>query len=146
MPTLHAVLNRKPNASIHTIAPDASVLDAAHAMNDHRIGALLVVASSRLAGIFTERDMLRRVVAQGLSPQSTPVESVMTRAVTTATPNTKTADAQKIFKEHRIRHLPVIGAGGSILGLVSIGDLNAHELADTQVVVHALESVLYGHA
>jgi len=118
---LRAVLERK-GPTVHSVAPEASVLDAVRAMNAGRIGALLVRDGEAVVGIFTERDVLCRVVDQGLDPATTPVATVMTRDVITVRPDTTVEEAMSVISEKRCRHLPVL-EGDQLKGLVSIGDL-----------------------
>ena len=93
-------------------------------MNHHKIGAVLVMNGSSLAGIFTERDVLSRVVGGGRDPSTTPVTSVMTADVLTITPETTVDEVMDIFRDKRCRHLPVMN-GGHLQGLISIGDVSA---------------------
>jgi CBS domain-containing protein len=119
--TLTAVLAQK-GAAIQRIDPESSVLDAVRAMNTHRIGALLVCADHRLVGIFTERDVLCRVVDQRRDPAATRVAEVMSTELVTVRPSTTVEEAMAVVTERRCRHLPVMD-GDRLLGVVSIGDL-----------------------
>jgi CBS domain-containing protein len=91
-------------------------------MNRERIGAVLVHDGERVVGIFTERDVLTRVIDQGRDPAATPVAEVMTSALITVGPATTVAEAMAVVTEKRCRHLPVM-EGDRLVGLVSIGDL-----------------------
>lgn len=113
-------------------------------MDQHAVGALLVTDGGRLCGIFTERDVLRRVVAAERNPAATYVRDVMTTNMACAAPNTSVDDARSIFKAHRIRHLPIVGADGELIGVISIGDLNAHLANDREVTLHFLNEYLHG--
>jgi CBS domain-containing protein len=115
-----ALLERKGTA-VHSVAPTLSVFDAVAEMNRHRIGAIFVLEGARLVGIFTERDVLRRVVGAGLEPRLTRVADVMTSTVTTIAPDTTVDDTMEIFTEKHFRHLPVVSEG-RLLGVISIGD------------------------
>jgi len=123
MPNAHAILDRKADTSVATLPPDATVLDAARLMNDRRIGSVLVVEDDRVVGIFTERDVLVRVVAAKRDPATTNLIDVMTTPVACATPNTRTDELRSVMREKRIRHIPVVD-DGRLLGIVSIGDVN----------------------
>jgi CBS domain-containing protein len=123
-----ALLERKGSA-VHSVAPTLSVFDAVAEMNRHLIGAIVVLDSARLVGIFSERDVMRRVVATGLDPRRTLAADVMTPAVITVAPETTVDEAMEIFTEKHIRHLPVV-SGGRLLGVVSIGD-STRWMADT---------------
>jgi len=128
MDTVRDLLAAKPRRVIATAA-SASVREATRLMNEHAIGSLLVVSDGRLAGIFTERDVLRRVVAEGRSPDSTAVGDVMTREVVCCSPADVIEEVAGVMRQRRIRHLPVLDDGDRLVGLVSIGDINAHRFA-----------------
>ncbi len=107
---------------VYTVARGASVAEAVREMNEKGIGALVVLDGDRPIGMFTERDVLRRVVDADKDPAVTRVSSVMSRNVTTITSTTHVADAMALMTSRRFRHLPVID-DGVLLGMVSIGDL-----------------------
>jgi len=119
--TLAVILDEKGN-TVHSVAPTASVLDAVRKMNDARIGALLVLEDERPVGMFTERDVLTRVVDQRRDPGETPIADVMSTEVVAVKPNTTVDEAMAVITERRCRHLPVI-EDGRLRGMVSIGDL-----------------------
>lgn len=126
-----------------TIGPEASALDAARLMNDHHIGALVVVSSGgRPVGIFTERDLLRRVVAARKDPAATSVEDVMTREMLACPPEATLDDMRSLMRERRIRHIPIVGESG-LAGMVSIGDLNAAEAKELSDTIVFLEEFMY---
>jgi CBS domain-containing protein len=107
---------------VHSIEPTATVLEAVRRMNDQGIGALLVTRGGAPVGIFTERDILRRVIARGLDPSTTPLGEVMTREMFVVSPTVTVGEAMAIITAKRIRHLPVV-ENGKLVGLVSSGDL-----------------------
>ena len=119
---LSALLERKGGAVL-TIESTATIATAVAEMNRHRMGSIVVVEGDRLAGIFTERDVLRRVVGEGVSPHVMRVADVMTKNVITVTPETTVEETMVIFAEKRCRHLPVI-VRGRLVGLISIGDIS----------------------
>ena len=100
-----------------------SVSEAVKEMNRHKIGCVLVMDGAALAGIFTERDVLTRVVAADLDPKQTPVARVMTPNVLTVAPETTVQQIMDLFAEKRCRHMPVV-QNGAIIGLISIGDVS----------------------
>ncbi len=116
-----AILDRK-GCRVFQVAPSASVAEAVAEMNRQKVGSVLVLESGRLVGIFTERDVLRRVVGAGLDPTKTPVTDVMTSGVQTITPATTIEETLVLFTEKRFRHLPVLDAG-RLAGTISIGDI-----------------------
>ena len=129
---------------VHAVRQAASVLEATQVMNDHAIGAVVVTDQDRLGGIFSERDVLRRVVAEVLRPAEVTVSDVMTTEVTCCRPETTLEEARGVMKRRRIRHLPVIRSDGEICGMVSIGDLNAVLASDQESTIHCLHEYLYG--
>ena len=143
MPTVGQMLEAKPR-ELMTIDPHATVIDAATMMNDQRIGALLVVENEQLAGIFTERDILRRVVAEKRDVTATAVGQVMTRELVCCPISATLEQAKVIFRDKRIRHLPVVDEAGKALGVISIGDVNAWAMDSQEVEIHYLQEYLYG--
>lgn len=125
METVLDLMQSKPRRIIAT-SPAATVRQATRLMNDHGIGSLLVLDNGRLAGIFTERDVLRRIVAEGRSPNATPVGEVMTANVVCCSPDSDVENVADLMRLRRVRHVPVVDDEGAVLGLVSIGDINAH--------------------
>ena len=142
MAVVRDLLNRK-GTDVVSIAPTASVLDAARLMNDRGVGGVLVVdESKRLLGIFTERDILRRVVAAGLPPETTSVADVFTRDIVTCTPDMNVEEIGSIMSTRRVRHLPVVDVLG-LHGVVTIGDLLAHRLSDQESTIQHLNSYVF---
>ncbi|MEO0587200.1 MAG: CBS domain-containing protein [Planctomycetota bacterium] len=142
MATVGVLLEGKGDAVV-SVGPDVTVREAAGVMNLRSIGALLVCEGDELAGIFTERDVLRRVVAEGLDPTLVRVSEVMTREVVYCEPETTLGEARSIFKRRRVRHLPVLGRDGRVMGVLSIGDVNAYDLVDRQVELTYLREYLF---
>lgn len=144
MATVHDVLEPKGSCSIHTISPAASVLDAVEKMNELKVGALLVMEDDRLLGIFTERDVLVRVVGQMRKPSTTAVGEVMTRDVLCVEPGAEVDDVSALMKEHRVRHVPVCDPERGLLGVISIGDVNAFHASHREATIHYLNEYIYG--
>jgi CBS domain-containing protein len=107
---------------IHSVPVSGSIEDAVRVMNRHKVGSVVVLDEGRLVGIFTERDVLYRVVAAGLNPASTPVAQVMTSNPKVISPEMTVDDALALISEKRCRHLPVI-ENGKMIGLISQGDI-----------------------
>ena len=122
------------------VSAQLSVAEAARLMQRHRIGALLVVHEERLSGIFTERDAVFKVVAEGLDPQSTAVAHVMTRDPQTIGPDRPFAHALDLMHEGGFRHVPVI-ENGRPLGVVSARDALGNELAQFVDELEARERI-----
>jgi CBS domain-containing protein len=143
MAVVRDILEKK-GSQVWTIGPDATVLQAALVMNEHKIGATLVTDGGRVVGVFSERDVLRRVVGEQRDPAGTRVAEVMTQEVVCCTPETTLEEAGGAMMHRRIRHLPVVDGDGRLLGLVSIGDLNAYRQADQEQTIFLLNEYLYG--
>jgi CBS domain-containing protein len=104
-----------------------SVLELAQAMVDRNIGAVPVLRDGELVGIFSERDLMRRVVAEGLDPASTRVGEVMTEDPLTVGPNEEVETCMVLMRRHGFRHLPIC-EGKLLKGLVSLRDILLHDL------------------
>jgi CBS domain-containing protein len=109
-------------SDVETVPAETTVLAAVQRMNQRKIGALLITVAGQPVGIFTERDVLVRVVAAGLDPRTTPVNEVMTRNPVIVSPDVTVSDAMMVMTERRCRHLPVLD-DTQVRGLISIGDL-----------------------
>jgi CBS domain-containing protein len=130
MNTPLSTLLESKGSVLHTVPSSVTVSDAVKEMNRHKVGSVLVMTGAKLAGIFTERDVLTRVVAANLNPLTTPISKVMSESVLTVGPETTVQQIMDLFAEKRCRHVPVV-ADGNLLGLISIGDVsrwvaNAH--------------------
>ena len=143
MSTIQEILKTK-GEHIHAVQPDATVLKATHLMNEQKVGAVVVIENERMVGVFTERDVLRRVVAAEKIPAETLVRDVMTTAVVCCKPETEIEEARGVMKNRRIRHLPVMDDDGKLLGLISIGDLNAYKTDDQESTIYMLQEYLHG--
>jgi CBS domain-containing protein len=104
------------------IEPGWTVRTAAERMTERNIGAVAVVDDGRLAGVFSERDIMSRVVAKGLDPDDTAVDTVMTRDLVVAEPTENVDAALQKMHSIKARHLPVV-ANGKLVGMISIRDL-----------------------
>jgi CBS domain-containing protein len=143
MPQVRDILEKK-GTQVWTVGPRATVMQAATLMNEYKIGALVVTDAGRIVGMFTERDVLRRVVGEHRDPITTLVADVMTTEVLCCTSRTLLEEARTVMKEQRIRHLPVADDDGRLLGLISIGDLNAHHQASQEQTIFLLQEYMYG--
>lgn len=107
---------------VYSVPMGWTVAQAVNYMAERSVGAVSVLEAGRLTGIFSERDLLRRVVGPGRDPAATPLSEVITREVLTADAGDNPADCLKRMREARIRHLPVFSEG-RLLGLVTMRDL-----------------------
>lgn len=116
-----ALLSEK-GRQIYTTRKSATVAEAVREMNDKGIGALVVMEADRVTGMFTERDVLRRVVDADRDPALTKVAQVMTRNPVMIDIGARVDEAMSIMTSRRFRHLPVTDRG-ALVGMVSIGDV-----------------------
>jgi CBS domain-containing protein len=143
MSTVKAILATK-GSYVSTIGKDATVQQAASVMNEHKIGSLVVLDREHVVGMFTERDILVRVVGEYRDPGKTTVAEVMTTDVFCCRPETTLEEARTAMKDRRIRHMPVVCDDDRICGLISIGDLNAYQAASQEQTIYLLQEYLYG--
>ena len=127
---------------VFSVPPETSVWDAASAMDERHIGALIVLKGERVAGVFSERDLLTRVVLKGLDPRATPVSAVMSTDLVYVTPQTPIPEAMAVMTERRCRHLPVMD-GERHAGLVSIGDCTRWVSKDQHVTIQHLTDYIH---
>jgi len=121
--TVGDLIRHKELQEVVAVEPAATVLEAAEVMNRREIGAVLIRSDSgAVDGIFTERDVLRRVVGEGRDPKTTRVADVMTRNVRHVPPETTMEQALQLMVTQRYRHL-LVKQGAQVLGLISIRDL-----------------------
>ncbi|HKQ71466.1 MAG TPA: CBS domain-containing protein [Polyangiaceae bacterium] len=136
MPTVRDILKHK-GAGVATIAPARTVIEAAQSMNDRRIGSLVVLRDGEVIGMFTERDILVRVVAARKDPETTTVGEVMTTPIVSCTPDTPLSECKSMVTNLRIRHIPVIEEG-KLLGIVTSGDVVAREAFEREGTIESL--------
>ena len=146
MGTAQQIIDAKDH-KLATLGPEATVLQAAKLMNERHIGSLLVMAGEDLVGIFTERDVMRRVVAKQRDPATTKLASVMTKQVACASPRTSCDEVRQVMRDKRIRHMPVVDDETmDVIGMISIGDLNAHDTNSQEVTIQYLHEYIYGRS
>ena len=124
----------------HSVGPDTLVTDCAKMMASRNVGALIVFDGKKLAGIFTERDALNRVLAAGLDPGTTKVGEVMTKNPCSIPPTATVSEAMELVTVRRFRHIPVV-QNNEVLGLISSGDLIYWLVKDQVVEVKKLVDV-----
>jgi CBS domain-containing protein len=143
MPMVQDILSSK-GSEVHAISPNATVLDAVQKKNQHKIGALVVMQDGRVVGMFTERDILRRIVGTQRNPATVTVGEVMTNEVICIGAEADIDEVSTVMKNRRIRHLPVCDGDSRLLGLISIGDLNAFNADHQEATIHFLNEYIYG--
>jgi CBS domain-containing protein len=143
MPTAHDILSEK-GTKVHSVSVDSTALQAIQKMNQHRIGAMVVMDADRVAGIFTERDVMQRVVGEQMNAADISVGEVMTRNVVCCSPDASLEEMSEIMRSRRIRHIPICEEDGALVGLISIGDLNAQHATQQSMTIHYLNEYIYG--
>ena len=141
MPSAQDILAKRPR-DVVTIGEDATVMEAAKIMSDRHIGSLVVGRREKIVGIFTERDVLNRVVAKHLDPVKTIIKDVMTTPVACCQPTTKLAECRSVMTAKRIRHLPVV-TDNKLLGMISSGNILALEVEEQQHTIEYVYEYLY---
>jgi len=119
MATIRDLIN---NRTIHYIQPNQTVFEAASYMVDRNVGAVPVLDDTKLVGIFSERDIMRRVVTEGRDPLTTRIADVMSTDLHTVTPSSSSEEAMCMMQSHAVRHLPVC-EGRTLVGFLSLRDL-----------------------
>jgi CBS domain-containing protein len=143
MKTVAEILKSKAHATLFSISPTASVLDALALMAEKGVGAILVLDGEQLVGIVSERDYVRKVALLERSAFAAQVSEIMTAQVITVTPQQSCQQCMQIMTDGRLRHLPVM-QGGKVIGLVSIGDLVKHIISEQEGLIQHLEQYIRG--
>ncbi len=128
---------------IWSVDADEPVLEAIQIMADRHVGALPVLRDRELVGVVSERDYARKVILLGRSSDETPVWQIMSTPVVTVSPDEDVRRCMEIMTERRIRHLPVVD-GGTMVGLISIGDLVRAVIEEQQETIQQLERFITG--
>jgi CBS domain-containing protein len=115
------VLRRK-GSDVATVSPETTVTELLAKLTSLNIGAMVVIGPDGLAGIVSERDVVRKLHEHGPGLLDRPVSAIMTNVVVTCTPGDSVDDLSGLMTENRVRHVPVI-AEGALVGIVSIGDV-----------------------
>lgn len=143
MTTVTQILKSKPDKSVYSIGPTASVLEALKLMADRNIGGLLVLEGGKVVGVVTERDLARKVFRLAKSTGETQVSEIMTSPVMYVSPDRTTEECLALMTENRFRHLPVLDKG-RLVGLVSIGDLVKDVISEQKFIIEQLEHYIAG--
>lgn len=138
-----SVLIKTKGNIVHTVDATQTVLECVEKMNINRVGAVLVKEKDKLVGIFTERDVLKRVVGEHRDPKATLVSAVMTKDFQTIESQTTVEQAMRLMTKFRFRHLPVID-GDKLQGLISIGDITRWVLEQQSNDIDALVKYING--
>lgn len=140
--TLREILSGKSD-KLYTVQIDASVADAVNVMVEGGVGSVLIMKDEQLKGLFTERDLMCRVIHEGKDPGGTPVRDVMTTEIAAVGPNVRVDEAMSLCTQRRVRHLPVYD-NDTLMGIVSSGDLTKAAVKDQQHTIEDLYKYIYG--
>lgn len=141
---LSAVLKEKANSHyICNLPSTATIAECIHKMYVEKIGAIAIIDNDRLVGLFTERDILRKIYAEHIDTETTPVSKVMTTDVIYAKPETTIEEAMATFTEKRFRHLPVM-QDSKLIGLVSMGDITKWIINNQKSEIELLSDYING--
>ena len=139
------ILKSKAGAAVVTVAPNASVADAAALLSDKGIGTVVVSSDGQTAdGILSERDIVRELGTSGSGCLQKPVSAYMTTKLVTCSSQSNVEDVLKQMTEGRFRHMPVV-EDGKMVGLVSLGDVVKAQLAEIAMEKDALQGMIMGH-
>ncbi len=123
-----------------TVTPDTTVLEAIHKMVELRVGAVSIVENEDLVGIFTERDVMTKVATKGLPLDTTKLSDVMTTRPEVASREMNPSEALSIMVEKHVRHLPIVGEGMRLEGMLSVRHLLQRMVEDLSQELEALDN------
>ncbi|MDR0352603.1 MAG: CBS domain-containing protein [Opitutaceae bacterium] len=127
MNTPVAILLNQKDSSVYSVPTSVTVAEAVYIMNQHHVGCVVVMDTGRMAGIFTERDVMNRVVSCGRTPSMTSISDAMTRNPVTVGPRASVEEVMMLFSLHHCRHIPVLDEEiepPGVLGIITVGDVN----------------------
>lgn len=143
---VNQILSMKASGEIFTVAPDASVAEAARLLSERRIGAIVVSEDGKTPlGILSERDIVRELGKRGAPVLDQPISDLMTRKLMTCTTGEDALVILERMTEGRFRHLPVVNDAGEMLGIVSIGDAVSARLKELHAEKEALTGMIMGN-
>ena len=146
MSTVKDLLVEKATTHVHRISESSSVLEAVKKMTRYRVGCLVVTREdTTVSGIIAERDVIRRIACVQQDLTQIPVNDVMTREVIVCTPEDSVNTVRSVMSTQWIRQMPVVDRAGRLLGIVSIGDVNAHLISKDGVEISFLHDYIEGN-
>ncbi len=134
---------RQKGAQVHSISPYNTVYEALEKLADKDIGALVVMQGPQLVGVLSERDYVRKVIIKGRASKDTLVEEIMSSPAITVGPKTTVDECMRLMTDERCRHLPIVDEG-TVVGVVSIGDLVNWIISVQDFTIHQLEDYISG--
>jgi len=129
---------------VWSVDADSPVLEAIRVMAERHVGALPVMRGGALVGVVSERDYARKVILMGRSSADTPVSQIMSAPVVSVAVDDTVRHCMEVMTERRIRHLPVLGPGQAMVGMISIGDLVRAVIEEQQTTIEQLEKFISG--
>lgn len=133
-----ATILKSKGSDVSTLGANVTLQDAARLLTEQRIGAVVIVNGKSLTGILSERDIVKAIAAHGAVALAEPVRDVMTTRVVTCNLNDSVDEIMDLMTAGRFRHLPVV-EGGELIGIISIGDVVKHRMAETVMETEALK-------
>jgi CBS domain-containing protein len=130
------------NRQTFTVQEDQTVFEVAKFLVEHNIGAVPVLHDKKLVGIFSERDIMKRVVAEARDPRTTKISDIMTKGPVTVTPETSVEDCMVLMRDHNCRHLPIC-QDNTLWGLISLRDVLAHDIAEKEEEARHLKAYIH---
>lgn len=143
---MHILLSqilKEKGSFVHSVTPEINALACAKKLTENRIGALVVMGDNKLIGIISERDLVSKVLSQGINAENLTVKDIMTTKLLTVTSEMTVLNAMKIVTEHRCRHLPVV-ENNQLLGMISIGDLTKAVMLEQEREISDLTDYIQG--
>ena len=128
------------------VTPATTVLQAVEVMSKARTGACVVIDGGELKGLFTERDLMSKVVLKQLDPAKVSIGEVCTTALITASPETPEHQALRTMVDRHIRHLPVVDEKGALIGMLSLRKLLQHRVEELSVQLESLHAFIAADA
>lgn len=141
MKPVSELLKKQNQNEVYSVSPGATVFDAIKLLAEKGVGAIMVMESDKLIGIFSERDYTRKIAILGKNSRETLVRDIMTAPVLYVTPQNRTRECMALMSEKKIRHLPVLD-NGKVMGMLSIRDLMNDIIADHEYTIAQLESYI----
>ena len=142
MKTVQSIIDAK-GSEVWSVDADGSVFEALEYMADKNIGAVVVTQADDFVGIMSERDYARKIILMARSSKETRVSEIMTPNPTCVSPADSVSSCMQLMTENRFRHLPVVD-DGSLVGLISIGDVVRTVIGEQQFLIDQLESYITG--
>ena len=130
------------NRQTFTVQENQTVFEVAKFLVEHNIGAVPVLHDKKLVGIFSERDIMKRVVAEARDPRTTKISDIMTKGPVTVTPESTVEECMVLMRDHNCRHLPIC-EDNHLWGLISLRDVLAHDLAEKEEEARHLKAYIH---